>query len=192
MSDAGLPFGVDRPGQAWDWMQQTAQAPSSYDWVRPEVAEAWERCLEDHALQPGVELPMAGARSDEGEHSARPWSLELQTTLFVQAFGVHAFLRDPDVIVLLADSQCRLMHVVGAGSRLCPAASDLLKLGTNWREASVGNNGIGTAAAIGAPIAFLGKEHFFHRFHGCISAGYPMRGPAGETPRSAGTRQHAA
>ena len=180
MSDAGLPFGVDRPGQAWDWMQQTAQAPGSYDWVRPEVAEAWERCLEDHALQLGVELPPACTRSEESDHGSRPWPLELQTTLFVQAFGVHAFLQDADAIVVLADAQCRLMHVVGAGSRLCPEASHLLKLGANWREASVGNNGVGTAAVVGAPIAFLGKEHFFHKFHACISAGYPIRGPDGE------------
>ena len=38
--DAGL-YGLDRPGVAWEWMQQTGQAPSSADWVRPQVAEAW-------------------------------------------------------------------------------------------------------------------------------------------------------
>ena len=53
--DAGL-HGVDRPGVAWDWMRQTGQAPGGADWVRPQVAEAWARCIDDHGLSPGVDL----------------------------------------------------------------------------------------------------------------------------------------
>jgi transcriptional regulator of acetoin/glycerol metabolism len=176
MDETALPPGVDRPGQAWDWMRQTSQAPTSFDWVRPEVAEAWDRCLEDHGLLPGQDL----ARTLGLAASAGPaWSRELQSTLSVQTYHVHSFLQDADVTVLLTDTQGTLMHVVGAGPHHFLANTNLFQLGATWSESSIGNNGISTAALLGVPTAFLGKEHFAHEFHASATAGYPIAGPDG-------------
>lgn len=176
MDDTALPPGVDRPGQAWDWMRQTSQAPTSFDWVRPEVAEAWDRCLEDHALVPGQDLARTLPRAS-GAGSV--WSRELQSTLAVQTFHVHSFLQDADVTVLLTDTQGTLMHVVGADSEHFLANTNLFQLGATWSEFATGNNGISTAALLGVPAAFLGKEHFAYEFHASATAGYPITGPDG-------------
>jgi transcriptional regulator of acetoin/glycerol metabolism len=176
MDETELPPGVDRPGQAWDWMRQMSQAPTSFDWVRPEVAQAWERCLEDHALLPGRDL----LRSASQTRSAGPnWSRELQSTLSVQTYHVHSFLQDADVTVLLTDTQGTLMHVVGAGPHHFLADTNLFQLGAAWSESLIGNNGISTAALLGVPAAFLGKEHFAAEFHATATAGYPIVGPDG-------------
>lgn len=177
MDETDLPPGVDRPGQAWDWMRQMSQAPSSFDWVRPEVAEAWERCLEDHNLHPGQELPRT--HDHLTKNAAPAWSRELQSTLTVQTFHVHSFLQDADVTVVLTDTQGTLMHVVGAGPHHFLSETHLFQLGATWSESSIGNNGISTAALLGAPSAFLGKEHFAYEFHASATAGYPIAGPDG-------------
>lgn len=176
MDETALPPGVDRPGQAWDWMRQTSQAPTSFDWVRPEVAEAWDRCLEDHALLPGQDLARTLAQAN-GAGSA--WSRELQSTLSVQTYHVHSFLQDADVTVLLTDTQGTLMHVVGAGPHHFLGNTNLFQLGATWSESAIGNNGISTAALLGVPAAFLGKEHFAYEFHASATAGYPIAGPDG-------------
>jgi transcriptional regulator of acetoin/glycerol metabolism len=176
MNETALPPGVDRPGQAWDWMRQMSQAPASFDWVRPEVAEAWERCLEDHGLHPGQDLVPTHVQTG----SAGPtWSRELQSTLSVQTYHVHSFLQDADVTVLLTDTAGTLMHVVGTGSQHFLSNTHLFQLGATWSESSIGNNGISTAALLGVPTAFLGKEHFAHEFHASATAGYPVAGPDG-------------
>jgi len=180
MDEGLLPPGVDRPGQAWDWMQQTIEAPSSYDWVRPEVAESWKRCLEDHNLHPGLDFAKAKDLVDNtGRVSPQPWSRELQTTLSVQTYNIHSFVQDVDMTVLLTDYQGTLMHVVGTGPHHFLTETKLLQLGSSWHESAVGNNGIGSAALLGVPMAFIGKEHFFSKLHACATAGYPIKGPDG-------------
>lgn len=181
MNEGLLPPGMDRPGQAWDWMQQTGEAPSSYDWVRPEVAESWVRCLEDHNLHPRLDFSRTSDLADNTERlTPIGWSRQLLTTLFVQTYNIHSFVQDVDMTVLLTDSQGTLMHVVGSGQNHFLAETKLLQLGSSWQESAIGNNGIGSAVLLGVPMAFIGKEHFFAKLHACATAGYPIKGPDGK------------
>lgn len=181
MNEGLLPPGMDRPGQAWDWMQQTGEAPSSYDWVRPEVAESWARCLDDHNLHPRLDFsPSIDLPESTERLTPVNWSRQLLTTLFVQTFNIHSFVQDVDMTVLLTDSEGTLMHVVGTGQNHFLAETKLLQLGSSWLESAIGNNGIGSAILLGTPMAFIGKEHFFSRLHACATAGYPIKGPDGK------------
>ncbi len=178
--DNVLPTGLDRPDQAWDWMQQTGEAPSGNEWVRPEVAEAWGRCLEDHNLHPRLDFARMPELLDSTERiTAQDWSRQVQATLFVQTYNIHSFVQDVDMTVLLTDKNGMLMHVVGAGNKHFLAETKLLQLGSSWQESAIGNNGIGTAALLGGPMAFIGKEHFFSKLHACVTAGIPIKGPDG-------------
>jgi len=181
MNEGIIPIGMDRPGQAWDWMQQTRAAPSSYDWVRPEVAASWARCLDDHNLHPRLDFSPS-IDVTEGTERLTPvgWSRQLLTTLFVQTFNVYSYVQDVDMTVLLTDSEGTLIHVVGAGKNHFLAETKLLQLGSSWQESAIGNNGIGSAIVLGAPMAFIGKEHFFSMLHACATAGYPIKGPDGK------------
>jgi sigma-54 dependent transcriptional regulator, acetoin dehydrogenase operon transcriptional activator AcoR len=174
-SDAGL-FGVDRPGVAWDWMVQTGQPPEGADWVRPQVAEAWFRCIEDYGLAPGVGHLWPHNAGDIGitGRSNRVADIDLRTTLATLAFNLQPVLRDTSVSLLLSDGSGTLIHAMEAGSNLGSIGRKLLRLGESWNERTIGNNGMGTAVVLGETVAFDGKEHFSSVLHPFATVGHPL------------------
>ena len=179
--ETGL-FRVDRPGVAWDWMIQTGQAPNRSDWVRPQVAESWSRCIGAYGLLPGTHLPNGGTALDPDHPRAsgilaRP---ETRATLASIGFSLHALLRDTSVALLIADPAGTLVHVMEAGLVLGPAGRRLVALGSRWQEQVLGNNGLGTAAVLRTAVAFDGKEHFAAELHPYATVGQLITGPQGE------------
>jgi len=180
--DAGL-YGLDRPGVAWDWMRQTGQAPSSVDWVRPQVAEAWLRCIDDHGLITGVDFvprnnPTTTCPRDF-EIWRQGWSGALATNLSAMIYNIRTFLDESSATLVLSDPLGRLIYLLDAGLNICPGGVHMTRIGADWGEANLGNNGVGTASALGAPAAFNGKEHFSRAFHPYATAGCPIQGPDG-------------
>ncbi len=183
--DAGL-YGLDRPGVAWDWMRQTGQAPSSVDWVRPQVAEAWLRCIDDHGLITGVDFV---ARNNPTTTCPRDfeiwrqgWSGALATNLSAMIYNIRTFLDESSATLVLSDPLGRLIYLLDAGLNICPGGVHMTRIGADWGEANLGNNGVGTASALGAPAAFNGKEHFSRAFHPYATAGCPILGRTGASP----------
>jgi sigma-54 dependent transcriptional regulator, acetoin dehydrogenase operon transcriptional activator AcoR len=178
--DAGL-FGVDRPGVAWDWMCQTGRPPNRSDWVRPQVAEAWSRCIDGHGLSPGARRINGGAADGDHPRAAGPLAdARARTTLANIAYSLQSLLRDSSVTLLMADPNAVLIHVMEAGLVLGPAGRRLAALGAKWQESVLGNNGLGTAAALREAVAFDGREHFAPEFHPYATVGQPIFGPDGE------------
>jgi transcriptional regulator of acetoin/glycerol metabolism len=178
--DAGL-FGVDRPGVAWDWMCQTGQAPNRSDWVRPQVAEAWSRCIDSHGLSPGARLRNGCAADVEHPRPAGPLAdARARTALANIAYSLQSLLRDASVTLLAADPNAVLIHVMEAGLALGPAGRRLAALGAKWQESVLGNNGLGSAAALREAVAFDGREHFAPELHPYATVGQPIFGPDGE------------
>lgn len=180
--DAGL-YRLDRPGVAWDWMRQTGQAPASVDWVRPQVAEAWLRCIDDHGLITGVDFvprnnPTTTCPRDF-EIWLHGWSGALATLLSAMIYNIRTFLDESSATLVLSDPLGRLIYLLDAGLNICPGGVHMTRIGADWGEANLGNNGIGTASALGAPAAFNGKEHFSRAFHPYATAGCPIQGPDG-------------
>ena len=173
--DAGL-FGVDRPGVAWDWMMQTGQPPEGDDWVRPQVSEAWYRCIEEYRLSPRTSLlrPHAIMDFENGGRAAPATNLDVRTALATMAFNLQPVLRDTSVSLLLADSAGTLIHALDAGSNLGPMGRRLVRLGESWNELIIGNNGLGTAAVLREPVAVDGKEHFSSVLHPFATVGHPL------------------
>lgn len=176
-------YGLDRPGVAWDWMKQTGQAPCGVDWVRPLVADAWMRCVEDHALPTGVDFPPRQRQSDgfvpEIEATSRAASGAVASHLSAMIYELGALLDDADVTLLLTDAAGRVIHLLDSGRRIWAGGMQMARIGADWREASLGANGVGTAALLREPVAFAGKEHFNAALHRCATAGCPISGPDG-------------
>lgn len=173
--DAGL-FGVDRPGVAWDWMVQTNQAPEGTDWARPQVVEAWDRCIEEYGLIPRASQlwphPIIDAAS--GARTAPATNLDVRTALATMAFNLQPVLRGTSVSLLLADGTGALIHAMESGASLGPMGRRLVRLGESWNERIIGNNGLGTAAVLGETVAFERKEHFSSILHPFATVGHPL------------------
>ncbi len=180
--DAGL-YGLDRPGVAWDWMKQTGQAPNGADWVRPLVAEAWTRCIDDHHLPAGIDFaPRANpatACPKDFELWRRGLSGALAASLSAMVYNFRSFLDESNVTLLLSDPLGRVIYLLDAGLHIRPGGVHMARIGADWRESNLGNNGIGTASLLGAPAAFSGKEHFACAFHAFATAGCPIVAPDG-------------
>lgn len=168
---------ADRPDQAWDWMRQTGALPAALDWVRPEVADAWCRCFEEYHLPLGSdEWP----RSLYETRAVDPCVPALPAPDWDRARDVFNFLKGAEVALVVADNRCRIVQVLDDGLRMAPVVREVLKVGADWREEMLGNNGIGSARVMGASVAFEGKEHYSARLHALVTAGYPLRNAAGE------------
>lgn len=172
-------FEIERPGAAWDWMRQTGQAPQGADWVRPQVLDAWARCIDDYHLPPERDFaPRMGSRS-----SARPIEPGKQSLrdafaagLPLMVYNLRPFLEEGNVSILLTDPHGRIVHLLDAGLRILSAGQNLARLGVDWSESSIGNNGVGTACLLNEPVAFDGKEHFSRALHPFATAGCPVLG----------------
>lgn len=178
--DTGL-FRVDRPGVAWEWMTQTGLAPNRSDWVRPQVAEAWSRCVEIYGLSPGAPLARAGHGSENGHGSFQATlpGAAARAALANIAFSLKTLLRDASVTLLMADPAATLVHVMEAGLILGPTGRRLVALGAHWQESVLGNNGLGSAAVLREAVAFDGKEHFAIELHPYATVGQPIFGHDG-------------
>lgn len=170
---------IYRPRQAWEWMHQTLQVPAPGDWVRGEVATSWQRCLEDYPLSFRLSDRMAALRrlmfqapDDGGSRLSGLAALIEQVSSDLPAVS--------GLTLCLVDARCRLLSSWGEALRHCPLERHLSAPNADWSEAGIGNNGLGSAAVTGAPIAFCGEEHYLPLLHPYATAGYPLFDPSGQ------------
>ncbi|MDP3877004.1 MAG: sigma 54-interacting transcriptional regulator, partial [Methylobacter sp.] len=173
-------FEIDRPIQAWQWMNQTRTVPEQYDWVRPEVRDAWERCLDDYHLPLGNyanwdDYPVINNHVEAG-NPATPIKKLLQDL----SHNFYIFLKEAGVMMVLIAADGRLLYTIGEQRFSHSFMSQMYETGANWSETILGNNGIGSAAMLKKPIAFQGMEHFLNVLHPFTTVGYPLLDDDGE------------
>ncbi|ARN82022.1 sigma-54-dependent Fis family transcriptional regulator [Methylocystis bryophila] len=180
--DAGL-YGLDRPGTAWDWMRQSGQPPTGADWVRPKVADAWARCVDEHHLPTGVDfaprLDPVLTCPEDFELWRREWSSAFTASLSAMAYDFRSYLDESSVTLVLCDPLGKVFYVLDAGLNIRPGGVAMARIGADWRECNIGNTGIGTACLLRVPAAFNGREHFSPAFHPYATAGCPIASPDG-------------
>lgn len=175
-----IEFAIDRPVQAWQWMNQTRSIPDQCDWIRPDVFDSWRRCLEEYQLPLGKyanwnHYRVQGmARGDD----SRVDDVTLLLTQLSHNFDV--FLKEAGVMLVLTRPDGRLLYALGENPFSCPFMGRLYQAEACWGEAVLGNNGIGTAAQLKKPIAFQGMEHFLSILHPFTTVGYPLFDDAGD------------
>ncbi len=173
-------FEVDRPVQAWQWMNQTRTVPDQYDWVRSEVSDAWRRCLEDYQLPLGNyanwdHYPVLGSVVE----SINPAG-NIEELIKHLSHNFHVFLKEAGVMMVLTTADGRVLYVAGEQQFPGSFMARMHILGANWGESILGNNGIGTTAALKKPVAFQGMEHFLNVLHPFTTVGYPLLDDDGE------------
>jgi len=175
-----IDYQVYRPVQAWQWMVQTRSVPDQYDWVRPDVAKSWQRCLDEH------QLPLGNyANWDDYEIAGPSFQLthspqKIETLIKRLDHNFHVFLKEAGVMMLLTAADGRLLYALGEQQLPGVFMSRASQRGANWQESVLGNNGMGTAAVLKRPVAFQGMEHFLSALHPYTSVGYPLLDESGQ------------
>jgi len=173
-------FQIDRPVQAWQWMNQTRSVPDQQEWVRPEVTDAWLRCLEDYCLPLGNyanwdNYPVIEAAADH----PKPVN-NIEELIKQLSHNFHVFLKEAGVMMVLTTPEGRLLYVAGEQQFPGSFMTRMHVQGANWCESILGNNGIGSTAVLKKPVAFQGMEHFLSVLHPFTTVGYPLLDDAGD------------
>jgi len=169
-----MDYGIDRPVQAWQWMNQSRAIPDQSDWIRPEVYESWRRCLEEHHLPLGkltnwnhYPVQCRTVRHDRHSHDIAKLLMQLSSNF-------ETFLKEAGVMLVLTRSDGSLLYALGESIFSSSFMDRLYEPNASWNEKVVGNNGIGSAAQLKAPVAFQGMEHYLSALHPFTTVGYPL------------------
>lgn len=169
-----IEFQIERPVQAWQWMNQTRTIPEQHDWVRPEVNDSWRRCLEDYCLPLGNYANWEHYPVITHTNNSTPQSQHIEVLIKQLNYNFHEFLKEAGLMLVLTAANGQLLYVVGEKSLPCSFMARMQQSGANWLESVLGNNGIGTAIELKKPIAFQGMEHFLSVLHPFTTVGYPL------------------
>ena len=181
-----MEFEIDRPIQAWQWMNQTRSIPDQNDWVRPEVTDAWRRCLEDYQLPLGNysnwdKFLVTRNTQISGTTAGNHQQVEHIEDLIKQlSHNFTVFLKEAGVMMVLTAADGRLLYGMGEKHLLSSFMDGMHQHDANWLEPILGNNGIGTAIKLKKPIAFQGMEHFLSVLHPFTTVGYPLLDDEGD------------
>ena len=175
-----LEFEVDRPAQAWQWMNQTRSIPDQGEWVRAEVTDSWQRCLDDYLLPLGnyanwENLPNSNICANNDNQLRNIEGLIKQLS-----HNFTVFLKEAGVMMVLTTADGRLLYASGENHQLSSFMTGMYEPGTHWHESVLGNNGIGTAILLKKPSAFQGMEHFLSVLHPYTTVGYPLLDDVGD------------
>ncbi|MEQ1636664.1 MAG: sigma 54-interacting transcriptional regulator [Methylococcales bacterium] len=174
-----LEFEIDRPIQAWQWMNQTRSIPDQSDWVRPEVIDAWRRCLDDYHLPLGNYVDWVATAITHTAPNTDQQVSNIQALIRQLSHNFTVFLQEAGVMMVLTTADGRLLTVTGEKHLPSAFMTQLFQQGANWQETVLGNNGIGSALKLKQPIAFQGMEHFLSVLHPFTTVGYPLLDEAG-------------
>lgn len=143
------------------------------------VVRSWERCLNDHQLNP--DFPVQQVVLDESQlndRCAEKWSflsvakLEIEN-LYEQVAGTSS-------AVMLVDTDGYVLKYFGDREFSEVTRVNGLHLGSNWSESVQGTNAMGTCLAERKPVLIHHTEHFFSRNITLTCAASPIFDAQGE------------
>nr|WP_031060257.1 GAF domain-containing protein [Streptomyces ochraceiscleroticus] len=141
---------------------------------RPVIAQSWERMMgtgvdPDHGSPPGALSP------EEVERQRR--ACGLGDALDTLRGGLLSIADAAWHILVIADSQGRVLWRGGSRTVLAKARQLGFVEGASWTEETVGTNAIGTALVTRRPVQIHSAEHFVRTHHAWTCAAAPIRGP---------------
>lgn len=136
------------------WERFVAGEDADLSILRPEVAESWRRCRDQHKLAPTV------ARAPD---AAKPLSMldeDLKEASVPVIALLHEALGGVTALVGVSNREAELVHVTG-DSRARAAAEEINAVaGSCWKESAGGTNSVGTGMVIAKPLQIRWNEHY--------------------------------
>jgi len=141
---------------------------------RPLVSASWARSVAarvdpDRRTPPVVHAPdeLRDIRSAHPLNAVMP--LLRHSLVGIAEEGVH--------LLLVTDAAGHVLWREGAGQLLGPADRVGLFPGTNWSEAAIGTNAMGTTLAVDAPVQIHSAEHLVRTYHSWTCVAAPVHDP---------------
>ena len=142
-----------------------------------QILDSWVRCMRaglDGAATMAVPVVEGGDLARRREHAdfmRRLARAELET-LSQQIAGSNFLLAFADRDGVILDIYC--------DNRFSMSSSDAaIVAGSRWSEELCGTNGLGTALAVGSPVAVTGLEHYYLQLGDISCTAAPVRDPLG-------------
>ncbi|MFG3658479.1 GAF domain-containing protein [Streptomyces sp. NPDC047706] len=141
---------------------------------RPVIGESWGRMLRsgvdpEHDFRSGLLPPEEVLRRREDS--------PLRHVLPVLREGLVSVADTAQHIMVIADPEGRVLWREGSSAVLRKADELGFLLGADWRENTVGTNGVGTPAVVRRPVQVSGAEHFARSQASWTCAGAPLTDP---------------
>ncbi|MDI9847823.1 sigma-54-dependent Fis family transcriptional regulator [Rhodoblastus sp. 17X3] len=175
-ANGGCPYEEGVTIDAWENFVSGGVTPND-DAVamRPVIQNSWSRSATCGIDANGSYAPLSDNR-DEIEY-IRHSNSELRTAARRSIEAVGNLLHGTGAMFILADRNAVVLEAVGDQKTLFNGMDIHLTIGGQWREDSVGTNGIGTALATGEPVFVHAAEHFCSGIRGWTCAGAPIHDP---------------
>lgn len=143
---------------------------------RPLIFNSWQRCRTLHVNPSQRYAPLAIARETQLDQLHDENALLMQAARNVMNHLVDV-LADSGYVVVLSDTQGRLLEIMGdMAIRRRLARIDFIA-GGDWSEAAAGTNAIGTALADKHVVQLLGAEHYCDGWQDLTCTAAPIRHP---------------
>ncbi|MEV5018835.1 GAF domain-containing protein [Streptomyces sp. NPDC053780] len=141
---------------------------------RPVIEQSWERVQRsgvdpDHDVRSGLLSPEEVRRRRESSALRHVLPVLRETLLSVADVAHH--------IMVVADEDGRVLWREGSAPVLRRADGLGFELGADWREETVGTNGVGTPAVTRRPVQVFASEHFVRSQATWTCAGAPITDP---------------
>ncbi|MER5767199.1 GAF domain-containing protein [Streptomyces sp. NPDC001985] len=141
---------------------------------RAEIGESWQRLVR-LGVDPERERPAAPLPLDEVER--RRSGSPLGEVLRVPRDGLVSIAEAAQHVVVVADSEGRLLWREGKAAVLRRADAHGFVLGADLTEESIGTNAVGTPLVTGRPLHVHAAEHFLSAHHSWTCSGAPVTDP---------------
>ncbi|MFE3018786.1 GAF domain-containing protein [Streptomyces sp. NPDC059256] len=141
---------------------------------RTVIGESWQRLLH-RGLDPDRDRRVGLLSREEVER--RRDTSPLREVLHVLRDGLVSVAEAAQHIMLVSDSDGRLLWREGKTSVLRKGDAHGFVLGANLAEEYVGTNGVGTALVVGRPVQVHAAEHFVSAHHSWTCTGAPVTDP---------------
>ena len=148
---------------------------SMASFVRPVIADSWERCAAAGASPDGRRLPPVLMDTDELDDYRARHPLAAAMPVFRELLGERA--SDDEHIFAVADADGILLWVQGHSGTLDRAGRMNFVEGAEWSEAGAGTNALGTALAVRHPVQIFAGEHYNTVVHPWSCSAVPVRDP---------------
>ncbi|MFC7302935.1 GAF domain-containing protein [Streptomyces monticola] len=141
---------------------------------RPVIEQSWDRMLRS-GVDPDHDF-RAGLLALEDLEERRRTS-QLHEIMPVLREGLVSIADAAQHIMVVADADGRVLWREGHSTVLRKADGHGFEPGADWRESTVGTNGVGTPLVVRRPVQVFSAEHFVRTHHSWTCAGSPVTDP---------------